>query len=275
MDIDPLSDTVPSRYAVESDEEDEFNPLVPQRPAKQATTISIQLQGNVSQSGPVIIAIGDAGNSWACGALLGEPSGVVTVNGLQAGSLFTPAWMTGTVLVSEVTTRLPIWAMHRYAHWILSTLKPSKVSILDTYPVPSYISSHPTSVYDAPVRYLCTAGRLPQGAFQPFDPPNMIQSTSASFMSILSIQKVDGTLLLLPSFHVPAPHPAECSQYHLPTSNLSTRWPAHLLQIVQEQLTESVGEECQMQWHPTAGSEKLTQVAAKRRGDVGEGGMYI
>lgn len=74
-------DLLPPRYAIESDDEDEFNPLHPNR--SPDPEIKIKITGNVAQNVNLVIATGIAGNTWARGAKLGEQSGQVSVNGVQ------------------------------------------------------------------------------------------------------------------------------------------------------------------------------------------------
>lgn len=60
QDIDPLSDTGPPRHAIESDDEDDFNPL---SKAAQAASpdLKIEIIGADLTSEHLIIAAGDAG----------------------------------------------------------------------------------------------------------------------------------------------------------------------------------------------------------------------
>jgi hypothetical protein len=48
----------------------------------------------------------------------------------QVGLIFKPEWTKSIVVVSEVLTRLPAWAMHHYAQATLDTLKPNKSIII-------------------------------------------------------------------------------------------------------------------------------------------------
>ena len=83
QDIDPLSDTVPPRYAVESDEEeDEINPL-PSKPSSQDTTVNVKIAGDLPTGSTVAVATGDVAAFWAKGASLGEQIGAVFVNDVQ------------------------------------------------------------------------------------------------------------------------------------------------------------------------------------------------
>lgn len=85
QDTDPLQDTVPPRYAIESDEEeDEFNPLSHGKVVRESLTINIKGVGPFEGVGnDLIIAFGDAGRSWAQGASLEQQRGGVFVNEIQ------------------------------------------------------------------------------------------------------------------------------------------------------------------------------------------------
>ena len=79
---------------------------------------------------------------WAKGADLGEQLGTIGVNKkcvcidhfkdesskliMQVGMVFNPGWTDAIVIVSEVLTRLPVWAQYLYAEYVLSRFKPTK-----------------------------------------------------------------------------------------------------------------------------------------------------
>lgn len=86
QDVDPLQDTVPSRYAIESDEEDEFNPLQPRPSQDVSEFMNVKIVGSIPTAGKLIITSGDAGRIWARGAKLGEQTGAVYVNEISVRS---------------------------------------------------------------------------------------------------------------------------------------------------------------------------------------------
>ncbi|KAG6811558.1 hypothetical protein H0H92_006862 [Tricholoma furcatifolium] len=181
QDIDPLAETVPPRHAIESDEEDEYNPL-PTRGTPLDHVFEIKfIPDNLREGEHLVIAAGDIAKYWAHGADLGEQIGAIYGNKVSIGLVFNPKWTKSTVIVSEVLARLPVWAMHSYVTAILDALKPIKyaglivtnllvvvinaptrLALLDTYPTHAYISDKPVSFEDAPIRYLATqsAGNL-------------------------------------------------------------------------------------------------------------------
>jgi hypothetical protein len=76
-------ETLPPRYAIESDDEDEFNPLT-QITKPQADPIKVHITSAVIHTNVnLIVASGIAGKTWARGADLKEQSGIVSVNGVK------------------------------------------------------------------------------------------------------------------------------------------------------------------------------------------------
>ncbi|KAK0211134.1 hypothetical protein DFS33DRAFT_1407531 [Desarmillaria ectypa] len=295
MDVDPLQDTVPSRYAIESDEEDEFNPLQ-LRPSQDASeSVNVKIVGSISTAGKLIVASGDAGKIWARGANLGEQTGAVYVNEISVGLCFNPKWTSATIVISEVTTRLPIWAMNEYGKQILETLRPSRVSLLDIYPVPSYITSEPLTFQNAPIRYLSTTNVDPVIArihllqtmrfthwniqaehAAKFSPPNLISSTSAAFMANLSISKVQGILLVLPYPRIPAPAPRKLSPSNIEQlSDNFMPWNEDTMSTAQTLLFKAIDEKAPDAWVNKSSKGTAIHATKRQKGDIGEGGMYI
>jgi hypothetical protein len=116
------TDLNPPRHAIESDDEDEFNPLPHD---EKSTEVGIKFIGDVKAHHILIVAQGDPGAFWTKGADLGEQIGAITVNGVHIGFLFNPSWAKINVIISESLSKLPVWAMHPYAQAILDALKPT------------------------------------------------------------------------------------------------------------------------------------------------------
>ncbi|KAF5339579.1 hypothetical protein D9611_011454 [Ephemerocybe angulata] len=279
---DPLQDSAAPRYAIESDdEEDEQNPLrIPS--AQPPAPIAVRIVGDPPQDAPLLIASARAGAVWARGADLGEQIGAVFVDKIQVGLLFQPSWTQSTVLVSEAFTLLPLSHMHPYASHILSALRPTAVSLLDTYSVASYASPAPTAGPDsAPLRFLSlpsSPAPPPSLHAQPFQPPNLLQSTTAAFLLWLRLQEppVNATLLLLPSRQLPAPPPKTLLPTHIPgggSPDHEDAWPADTLTDVTRALLSIIGEESSFEWKAKGGDRIVP--APQRRSEVGEGGMYL
>ncbi|EIM79608.1 uncharacterized protein STEHIDRAFT_126306 [Stereum hirsutum FP-91666 SS1] len=299
MDTDPLQDTVPPRYAIESDEEeDEFNPLSHGKVVREPLTINIKGVGPFEGVGnDLIIAFGDAGRSWAQGASLEQQRGGVFVNEIQVGLVFTPSWTKSIIIISELTTALPIWAMNPYAQSVLDFFKPARLALLDTYPVPVYITPQPLLFHEAPVRYLSTVGGKPPASnYHPFSPPNLIQSTSAAFLSIIYVSlaslatpsavepPIKATLLLLPSPHIPQARSSELSRSSAGSVSLEEYandgldgWSRDMMQGVDACLLGVEGTKVGRAWKAEGkgSASAIANGGRGRRGDVGDGGMYI
>ncbi|TFY73567.1 hypothetical protein EWM64_g10445 [Hericium alpestre] len=273
MDTDPLRETSAPRYAIESDdEEDEFNPL-PSRAASSALkNLNVQIKGPSESSqlgGSLLVASGDAGKIWARGADLGEQQGAVYVNEHQVGLVFKPSWLNTTVLVSEVATGLPVWAMHSYAQTVIDFFKPSNIVLLDTYPYPTYITDSQVPFHEAPVRYLRTSGKTSPSSFMSLIYVSM--NTSAP----LSSPPVQATLLLLPSPRIASLRPSELTKPNMSSMyDEDASWASDLMQELHHTALSLIGEKPTSEW-------KLSKVKSQghlsnnRSGDVGEGSMYI
>ncbi|KAJ7494535.1 hypothetical protein B0H11DRAFT_2227341 [Mycena galericulata] len=127
-DIDSLADSVPPRLAIESDkEEDDYNPLCPN--ASQPTTKPVVIQ-----------LVGDAISSATLSPLQHlafSPRRVaaVMVNDFQVGMLFRPLC---SYLRRESASRWPRYT--RTPPPCLTRYQAANVGLLETYPVPTYIS---------------------------------------------------------------------------------------------------------------------------------------
>jgi len=189
--------------------------------------------------------------------------------------VFNPPWTKSNIIISEVFSELPLHAMHPYAETILDSLKPLSVSLLDSYPVPTYATAHPVPIHDAPIRYLTTSLQpdFLDNKAELFTPPNLIQATSASFLSILSLRGILGTLVLLPSPYISLPRPKQIS---LPGfSRLDEEkvgWSPILMQTAHNLLFQALGEPSTDVWECV---DPHQDKSTKHRTQVGEGGMYM
>ena len=87
QDIDPLADTLPPRYAYESDDEDETDAFrIASEPSLETSEVDIHFlppsegEDDAKKGGILIIASGGIGVAWARGANLGEQAGEINVN---------------------------------------------------------------------------------------------------------------------------------------------------------------------------------------------------
>ncbi|KAJ7021034.1 hypothetical protein C8F04DRAFT_1013612 [Mycena alexandri] len=276
MDTDPLADSVPPRHAIESDEEeDEYNPLRPQ--PNLSTQIDTKLVGTVANvpAPGLLIATGSVGKYWGRGVQLGEQIAAVMVNKIQVGLLFQPSWTKSVILVSEVTTRLPLWAMHPYARAVLDAIQPQNIALLDTYAVPSYISDARIAFIDAPLRYLTTGA--PPSAFtslaQPFAAPNLIQSTSAAFVALRAERMATAALVLVPAEQVTPPAPRDLAPSDFSHWNDPAPWTAAPVRTAHALLSAALGEQVNAWTEPAP--EKPSAAQTRKRPTETEVGMYI
>ena len=116
-------------------------------------------------------------------------------------------------------------------------------------------------------------GKLPPKEAEPFHPPNLIQSPAASFLNILesSAHATPATLLLLPSAHVPPSAPSELDGSSGP--QLQEEWEPSILAKLHGIVCSIVGTDSP--WSVQHLPDRSTRVKVSRRGDIGEGGMYI
>ncbi|KAJ3839476.1 hypothetical protein F5878DRAFT_616356 [Lentinula raphanica] len=295
MDVDPLADNAPPRYAIESDEEDEYNPLQESSPAGALSPLpDIKLVGDISLDRPLILASGNAGKYWAKGCSLGEQTGAVYVDETQVGLMYRPSWTRSTIIISETFARLPVVYMHSYAAKLIKELKPSRVALLDTYPTPNYVSPYPIPLLDAPIRYLSTydASDAIASSAERFSPPNFIHSTTsaallayiASSSSLVESTSLDSelraTLLLLPFPRIPSPAPKLLGKSDF--SHLSEdeyEWSRDMMNTVHRLLLVEVGEGLDetTRWKlpVDVGGKTSVDVPAMRAKVVVDDGMYI
>lgn len=80
QNVDFLGDTSANRYAYESDDEDQLNPLT-DHSVHRTARVTIQGDAHPGKSvETIIVASGEAGKTWAQGAQLGEQRAAVLVD---------------------------------------------------------------------------------------------------------------------------------------------------------------------------------------------------
>lgn len=110
----------------------------------------------------------------------------------------------------------------------------------------------------------------------PFLPPNLIQATCAAFASVAALptSQTEVLLLLLPSSHIPIPRGDDISlSPHTSGDMNGTIWSEIMMQQVHVCLTEHSGLKAPAPWQ--GGAVFLKQSEIRRRGDIGDGGMYM
>ncbi|KAJ2923451.1 hypothetical protein H1R20_g13645, partial [Candolleomyces eurysporus] len=237
-----MANTVPPRYAIESDEEeDEINPLRKRATSKgQAPSeITLKLVGDVLQNKPLVIASARAGAFWAKGATLGEQTGAVYVNQIQS--------LAARHLLFPNLLLFAPHPPHRRSHSI-----PFHRGFADAQ------RSNPTIL-------------APQTSSNP--PRPHCSSNSASPTS-------PSTLLLLPSPHLPIPPPKDLSPTNIPSSTspeYEDTWPAEAMNIATDQLLSfiEVKPDEGFTWELNSKDAAAIVPPHKRRSEIGEGGMYL
>jgi len=225
------------------------------------------------------VGIGLVGRAWAGGLELGEQASQIILNGTQIGEVYLLIQAQTSLVL--ITHALPEFTVHSLASTILGTLKPSRVAILDTYPDPAYISSTPPRALDHPIRFLSTrrTKAKPATSVLAFEAPNLIKSLSACLLSILETRPATpGTLLLVPSLRIPPPPPALRPVPY--SSSAREFWQDSVLGAVNDTVISFIDEKNSGRgsWDAKRAREfgaRKGHVREDRKGDVGEGGMYI
>ncbi|KAG8221589.1 hypothetical protein J3R82DRAFT_1833 [Butyriboletus roseoflavus] len=270
----PLADAPPPRYAVESDDEDEYNPLPvalsPPTGSDQPPEVKVEFKSiyGIPSKRPLVFASGEAG----------------------VGLLFRPSWTSAVIVVSEAQTRtrLPLFTMTTYTTAIIERLQPTSVAILDSYPTQVYISPRVISQESAPIRYLSIGEKpVPDSELELFSPPNLLQSTTASLLNELFLRSISGdpiqdatAIVLLPSPKVPPPLPTTFDGKGAAWDFADTNWDRETLEKAHKWLFATVGEdvtEPSLRARAESGvrpplSARITRTTL---GELGEGGMYI
>ncbi|KAF8443708.1 hypothetical protein L210DRAFT_3090432 [Boletus edulis BED1] len=292
MEPYPLADAPPPRYAVESDDEDEYNPLsAPTRSDQPPAEISVEFKSiyDIPSKRPLVFASGEAGVSWAKIVNLGEQQAGIYVNKLQVGLLFRPSWTSAIIVVSEAETRtrLPLFAMTAYTTAIIGRLQPTYVAILDSYPTQLYISPRVISRENAPIRYL-SLGKKPvlDSDLELFAPPNLLQSTTASLLNELFLRSISedpalrSTAIILPSPKVAPPPPTTFDGKGVAADLSDTNWDRETLEKAHKWLFAIIGQEVDessLRGHTESEPRPAVSAGMARAilGEIGEGGMYI
>ncbi|KIK80654.1 hypothetical protein PAXRUDRAFT_833399 [Paxillus rubicundulus Ve08.2h10] len=284
---DPLADVGPPRYAVESDDEDEYHPLSLKTVSHRPPHVNVEFRSicEVPSKRPLVVVSGEAGTNWARVANLGEQRVGICVNNLPVGRLFLPSWTDAIIVVSEseTCTQLPLFAMNTYATAVIERLEPTIVAILDSYPIQGFISPRVISQDIPTIRYLSIGDKpVSDPGLEPFTPPNLLQSTTACLLNGLFLRSIgvdpsrdSATVVLLPSQKAPAP-PSTLRQAGATAMFHETLWDIKTLQKAHRWLFKTIGEEVgELCTGSGIRPDKRVPVNRQTLGEVGEGGMYI
>jgi hypothetical protein len=93
-------------------------------------------------------------------------------------------------------------------------------------------------------------------------------------MTILARTKSPCTLILLPSAHVLPPPPKIIGSSNFSyLASESLEWSQDVMNLAQKKLFDAVEEQAKTKWQQFDGSGSPNIL--RKKGDVGEGGMYI
>ncbi|CUA67709.1 hypothetical protein RSOLAG22IIIB_07546 [Rhizoctonia solani] len=274
MDIDPLQDGPPARYAVESDSEDEIGNYPGPRSTRAAHTYEIESTTLPGDHRSLIVICGPTARYWLSG-LDGRSIGSIRLDGVQVVEYLST---NSKQLVAVLTHRLPLGAQHLVARSIIEAQGIEKsIVLIDSYSYLTYISSQARIQDDNAVRYLSTSSSarpLPKTII-PFDPPNLVQHLAAAVVAECEYLQIPAAVLLVPTRHISPPAPPKPTEYStsdaLPPSLTSlqtvTKGVSSILDVSLEQLD----------WQTSrVGQKSATKSQSRARYlDVGEGNMYI
>ncbi|CAE6438616.1 unnamed protein product [Rhizoctonia solani] len=275
MDIDPLQDAPPARYAVESDSEDEIGHYPGSRSTRAAHSYKIELNAPPEDHDSLIVICGPVARFWLSG-LDGQSVGSIRLDGIQVVEY----WSTKSKqLVAVLTHRLPLGAQHLVARSIVETQGDKRpILLIDSYSYLAYISSEFRIQDDHPARYLSTSSssQSPPKTVVPFAPPNLVQNLAAAVVAECEYLQTPATVLLIPTRHIPPPAPPKPTEY-----STTDEFPPSLVSL--ESVTRGVVSILdvpldQLDWKSSRVGQRYTTSKSQSRSkhlDIGEGSMYI
>ncbi|CAE7222027.1 unnamed protein product [Rhizoctonia solani] len=270
MDIDPLQDAPPARYAVESDSEDEIGHYPGPRPTRAVNTYKLESITPPGDHASITVICGPIARFWL-GGFDGQSVGSIRLDGIQVVEY----WGTNSKqLLAVLTHRLPLGAQHLIARSIIESQGTKKPMLLiDSYSYLTYISNDARIQDDNPVRYLTTSSSvlLPPKPIVPFSPPNLFQHLGAAIVAECEFLQVPATVLLIPTRHMPLPAPPKPTEY-----STSDDFPPNstILQTVTRGVSSVLNVPLdQLDWKASRVGQKPTTKARSRAGhlDIGEG----
>ncbi|KAG8708737.1 hypothetical protein FRC12_010110 [Ceratobasidium sp. 428] len=273
MDIDPLQDAPPARYAVESDSEDEIGFYPGPKPVRTKRTyhLDLKLDDGIGTENVLIVACGPAGISWA-GGLDGRAVGSLVLNDVEVGEYRLTAL---GILVLVISHRLPLGAEYIVARAIVEKQTgPKPIVVIDSYSYLAYISSQPIRSDSYPVRFLQTSPSSAKLPAQPYAPPNLLQHLPAALLAECEYLEKPAVALLVPVRLIPPPAPAEPTAY----STASEEIVSDVVSL-DVRVAKAIGIEVeQLSWDAArvkTGDRSGKSKGRRKSGDIGEGGMYI
>ncbi|KAG8994939.1 hypothetical protein FRB93_001381 [Tulasnella sp. JGI-2019a] len=218
----PLDDAFnpPARYLLESDSEDELGDDISSVSRRRSTepkdyTISSDVSKSYSAGGEMhlIVCIG-----LAAQRVMPSLSGSDTAKevDVKIGDISVAAFATlsPTVSLLSVSSTLPVTTHSTLSRWIIDTVAPTRLTIIDVYPIPNYIESK-TTIPSRLVRYLRTSPSGPHAdslpsKVQSFAPPNLLSTQTLSSSLLCLVQQshlAPNTTLRQPTLLLLLPYP--------------------------------------------------------------------
>jgi len=266
MDLDPLQDTLPPRYAIESEDSDDEQLTGPAR--REAPNVSLKYTGKLNAN--LLILAGQAGEQYGSGVrTTGSAIGSVHVDDVQVGRI---QEISSSLVVASITHALPALASNLLARKLVETLLPSGVKLLDTYSVPIHISSKPIPTLNSQLKFLQTSSVKP--ALQnltPLAPPNLIQSWTASVLPVLERRNIPGLVILLPSRYIPSPLPTARAGPQLPPAYTQEQFEKNAL----VEANEALGLGAELNWDVNDVGSGSGISGKQAKGGIDDSRMYI
>ncbi|KAF8326843.1 uncharacterized protein EI90DRAFT_1878102 [Cantharellus anzutake] len=267
MDVDPIQDIVPPRYAIESDDSD-GEEMEARATQKSPPSITVNFNGEPSHS--LLILIGQAGEQYRRGIITpSSTTGSIVVDKVKVGEI---QEISPSLLVVIITHELPALASNLLAKQLIQTLSPCSVELMDTYSLPIHVSSKPISTPTSPLMCLKTSSFQPAPLnLIPLAPPNIIRSFTASVLCILELRSIPGLAILLPSRFLPPRIPTEQVGPQPP--------PAYALEQFENQNLADANRAFSfggtLGWDISVAGKASGFSRPQAQGDIGNGGMYL
>ncbi|KIO32611.1 hypothetical protein M407DRAFT_100462 [Tulasnella calospora MUT 4182] len=298
MDIlaDPLRDSLnpPPRYQLDSDSEDEIgegiygSTKIPKTSSPTRPPATFKLNGQIDGliGKPMVIGIGTAGSQFgrALPAFKDSQGVSIETGDYQIGTAY---FISASQLYIHISSKIPSPMLWPLSRWLLETFGPTRLAIIDIYPVPTYITLSSVSHLSPPIRYLETStpglvlsSTQPKraGTIEVFSPPNLLgtQTLSSALLPCAQVSLLSGssslkdeailTLLPWPRSSVPAPKTLDEDALHEGLTSMEDKvWSAEELAAA----ADAVGVE-----GVSFGSQERASQWTKRTTAV-QDGMYL
>ncbi|PWN49800.1 hypothetical protein IE53DRAFT_127036 [Violaceomyces palustris] len=216
MDFDPLSrDYGPPRYLVESGSDSDSDPGIPSRKHPKTSSEPFNHQefelrqdsGSPFQGRQVVVLLGKAGVSLADFKSDLLEHGSIQYKEEQQASIHCPTDNGSPLLILLLpSSSVSVSIAGRFTGHMLASLRPSKVTILETYNPQLYFTSSTSEKDSEPIRYLRSSNfELEKpGQAAEIEVPNTITGLAASIFANAVTKSIPTLLVQIPD-HAPQP----------------------------------------------------------------------